>query len=37
VGIPMLEFYKAEETFKQAQSAADDLRRTVEKQLREGD
>lgn len=33
--LPMPEFYKAEEIFKQAQSAADDVRRTLEKQLRE--
>ena len=37
VDIQMLEFYKAEEIFTQAQSAADELRRTLEKQLREGD
>jgi hypothetical protein len=33
--LPMPEFYKAEEIFKQAQSAADDVRRSLEKQLRE--
>ena len=36
VDIQMLEFYKAEEIFKQAQSAADELRKALEKQLQRG-
>jgi NTE family protein len=36
VDIQMLEFYKAEEIFKQAQSAADELRKALEKQLQGG-
>jgi len=36
VDIQMLEFYKAEEIFKQAQSAADELRKALENQLQGG-
>ena len=37
VDIQMLEFYKAEEIFKQAQSASDQLRRELENLLKRDD